>query len=171
MAVQGVSCYKHWLQKITPYKLTPLYPRFSFAKSLSLPNVEVWWRCGGRLCPGGPAWEPQGALPRSRHTFLFSCHCRCSLPLFGLVAAVRFTSWHWAGLPFWAGRRRWWGSPAPRALEVLRTRNSLQLELGTAAGPPRTAVRTDPRVGFFPPLLPAPLSPVYPHSFLFLTHK
>lgn len=155
---------------ITPYKWEidcPL-PQIFFWKEPQLAKCGgVAFACG----PRGPAWEPQSALSRPHHTFLFSCLRRCSLPLFGLVAAVRFTSWRWAGLPFWAGRRRRWGSPAPRAFKVLRTRNSLQLELSAAAGPPRTAVRTDPRVGFFPPLLPTPLLPVYPHSFLFLTHQ
>lgn len=95
---------------------------------------------------------------------------RYSLPLYGLVAAVRFISWHLGGLLFWAGRNCVMRIAGPRVFKITTTWNSLQLELRAA---PMlqcwTAVCSDTTYRIQLLLLPAPfisLSQISSFSYL-----
>ena len=148
------------------------HPRFSFEKNILISasaygDVDV---VGGL---GLPAWEPQEAfllqavLCFHGKPHLFSCSCRCSLPLFGLVAAVRFILWHWAGLLFWAGRSMAVRIAGPTVFQILRTWNSCNWSSELHRGSPGQPCAQTPHVGFSPflPILPTSLSPIF---FFFL---
>lgn len=128
------------------------HPRFSFEKGLWAFKRPAF---GGVQVVGGsglPAQDPQEALLR------WLCCVSWPLPLsFAFVGILRLCSVWWQQSGLFHDVRQdfsselveavWWGLPAPRVFKILRTWNSLQLELGAAPVQSRTAVDADTTCG------------------------